>query len=62
MFAFSVIVFCLTTSEVERFGEAEKLIKRALTIDETTFGEDHPDVASDLSNLGSLLQSKWMCQ
>lgn len=29
---------------------------RALEIDETSYGPDHPEVASDLSNLAQLLQ------
>jgi tetratricopeptide (TPR) repeat protein len=35
--------------------EAEALYRRALTIDEASYSSDHPDIASDLNNLGSLL-------
>jgi tetratricopeptide (TPR) repeat protein len=38
------------------YKEAEPFKRRALKIDETSFGPDHPDVASDLNNLASLLQ------
>ena len=31
-------------------------MRRALAIDEASFGPDHPDVASDLNNLAQLLQ------
>ena len=40
-----------------RLGEAEPLIRRALAIDEASYGPDHPDVASDLNNLAQLLQA-----
>ena len=36
---------------------AEPLMRRALTIDEASFGRDHPDVAIDLNNLAQLLQA-----
>jgi hypothetical protein len=32
------------------------LLRRALVIDETSFGADHPNVARDLNNLAQLLQ------
>jgi tetratricopeptide (TPR) repeat protein len=32
-------------------GEAEPLYRRALTIDEKSFGPEHPDVARGLNNL-----------
>src|SRR5262249_17006516 len=38
------------------FAEAEPLMRRALAIDEQSFGRDHPNVAIDLNNLASLLQ------
>jgi tetratricopeptide (TPR) repeat protein len=38
-------------------GEAEPLMRRALAIDEKSFGPDHPDVARDLNNLAALLQA-----
>ncbi len=38
-------------------AEAEPLMRRALAIDEKSFGPDHPDVATDLDNLAGLLQA-----
>ncbi|MGM1059632.1 FxSxx-COOH system tetratricopeptide repeat protein [Saccharothrix sp. Mg75] len=38
-----------------RPGDAHPLLERALTIDEATYGPDHPEVATDLSNLGGAL-------
>ena len=38
-----------------RLGEAEPLMRRALAIDEASYGPDHPNVARDLNNLASLL-------
>jgi tetratricopeptide (TPR) repeat protein len=38
-----------------RFGEALPLHQRALRIDETALGPEHPDVATDLNYLGSTL-------
>jgi hypothetical protein len=32
-------------------------MRRALAIDERSFGNDHPEVATDLNNLASLLQA-----
>ena len=40
-----------------RLAEAEPLMRRALAIDEKSFGPDHPDVATDLNNLALLLQA-----
>ena len=40
----------------DRLAEAEPLMRRALAIDERSYGPDHPDVASDLNNLAKLLQ------
>ena len=39
-----------------RHAEAEPLIRRALAIDEESFGPDHPNVANRLNNLAGLLQ------
>ena len=39
-----------------RLGEAEPLMRRALEIDEQSYGPDHPNVAGDLNNLAQLLQ------
>ncbi|HEV2841304.1 MAG TPA: toll/interleukin-1 receptor domain-containing protein [Chthoniobacterales bacterium] len=38
-------------------AEAEPLFRRALSINEKTFGPEHPDVARDLNNLAYLLQA-----
>ena len=40
-----------------RLGEAEPLYRRALAIDEASYGPDHPDVAIDLNNLALLLRA-----
>ena len=39
------------------YTEAEPLIKRALSIDEASYGKDHPNVATALNNLAALLQA-----
>jgi Tfp pilus assembly protein PilF len=39
----------------KREAEAEPLIRRALAIDEASYGPDHPKVARDLNNLAALL-------
>jgi tetratricopeptide (TPR) repeat protein len=36
---------------------AEPLMRRALAIDEQSYGAEHPNVARDLNNLASLLQA-----
>ena len=38
------------------YNEAEPMMRRALKIDEASFGPDHPDVARDLNNLAGLLR------
>ena len=40
-----------------RLSESEPLMRRALAIDESSYGPDHPDVAIDLNNLAQLLQA-----
>jgi tetratricopeptide (TPR) repeat protein len=40
-----------------RYTEAEPLFRRALAIDEASFGPDHPNVALHLNNLASLLRA-----
>jgi tetratricopeptide (TPR) repeat protein len=40
-----------------RLAEAEPLMRRALAIDEASYGAEHPDVAIDLNNLAQLLQA-----
>ena len=42
--------------DTNRLAEAEPLMRRALAIDETSFGPDHPNVAIGLNNLAQLLQ------
>jgi tetratricopeptide (TPR) repeat protein len=44
-------------SEQARFGEAEALLRRALAIDDCTFGSNHPNVAAALNNLAMLLKA-----
>jgi tetratricopeptide (TPR) repeat protein len=39
-----------------RLAEAEPLMRRALEIDEKSYGSDHPNVAIRLNNLAQLLQ------
>src|SRR5262249_14446825 len=39
-----------------RLGEAEPLYRRALAINEKSYGPDHPDVAIDLNNLAGVLR------
>ncbi|MBK8338332.1 MAG: tetratricopeptide repeat protein [Sterolibacteriaceae bacterium] len=39
-----------------RYAEAEPLMRRALAIDQASFGDDHPKVATHLNNLAGLLQ------
>ncbi len=38
------------------FAGAKEVLERLLTLDEKTYGQDHPEVAIDLNNLGSLLR------
>ena len=40
-----------------RLEEAEPLMRRALEIDEQSYGADHPSVATGLNNLAQLLQA-----
>ena len=42
--------------DTNRIGEAEPLMRRALEINEASFGEHHPTVATSLNNLATLLQ------
>jgi hypothetical protein len=42
--------------DTNRLQEAESLMRRALAIDEASFGADHPNVAIRLNNLAVLLQ------
>ncbi|MCJ7691894.1 MAG: tetratricopeptide repeat protein, partial [Sedimentisphaerales bacterium] len=43
--------------ENAKYKEAEPLMKRALKIDEASFGKDHPDVAIRLNNLAQLYKA-----
>ena len=43
--------------DTNRLAEAEPLMRRALAIDEASYGPDHPNVARDLNNLALLLQA-----
>ena len=43
-------------SALANYIDAKTFYERALLIDEATFGPDHPDVARDVSNLGTALQ------
>jgi tetratricopeptide (TPR) repeat protein len=47
----------LVLDELGQSAEALPLLERALRIDETSSGEDHPELASTLSNLASVLRS-----
>ncbi|MDN5752476.1 MAG: tetratricopeptide repeat protein, partial [Nitrosospira sp.] len=40
-----------------QYAEAEPLMRRALAINEASFGADHPKVARDLNNLAQLLKA-----
>jgi tetratricopeptide (TPR) repeat protein len=42
---------------IARYEDAEPLFRRALAIDEASYGNDHPNVARDLNNLAVLLQN-----
>jgi tetratricopeptide (TPR) repeat protein len=43
--------------DTNRLAEAEPLMRRALKIDEHSFGQNHPNVARDLNNLAQLLKA-----
>ena len=45
----------LLLQRTNRLGEAEPLMRRALELDEATFGRTHPSVAVRLNNLATLL-------
>ena len=51
----SVLSLLLFTKAL--YAEAESLMRRALAIDEQSFGNQHPKVANSLSNLAQLLQA-----
>ncbi len=39
-----------------QFADAKRLFERAIAIDESAYGENRPEVAIDINNLGSVLQ------
>ena len=41
-----------------RFDEAKDCYERAIAIDEEAYGKDHPNVATDVNNLGGVLQAQ----
>lgn len=41
----------------EKYAEAEQLFKRSLAIDTEVYSSDNLEVATDLSNLGMLLEA-----
>jgi hypothetical protein len=43
--------------DTNHLTEAEPLMRRALAIDEKSYGPDHPEVARDLNNLSELLRA-----
>ena len=47
----------LSLYELADWAEAEPLMRRALAIDEQSYGPDHPEVAIRLNNLASLLKA-----
>jgi len=54
-YAINALAYFLHTTALH--AEAELLMRRALVIDEGSYGPDHPKVASDLNNLTSLLKA-----
>jgi tetratricopeptide (TPR) repeat protein len=51
-----MIVGCIFHAKAQ-YSKAEPLMRRALEIDEKSYGLEHPDVARDLNNLATLLQA-----
>ena len=49
---------CIPAAEQGKYDEAEPLCKRSLEINEKVFGPDHPQVATSLNYMGSLLTGK----
>jgi tetratricopeptide (TPR) repeat protein len=56
-FAKALNAQALALTEESRPAEAEPLYRRALAIDEASFGPDHPKVATELNNLAQLLKA-----
>ena len=57
MFATGLNNLASLLQATNRRAEAEPLMRRALAIDEASYGADHPEVARKLSNLAGLLQA-----
>ena len=49
--------YALLLQATNRLAEAEPLMRRAVALDEKSYGPDHPEVATDLNNLAQLLQA-----
>ena len=49
------LCFCMLQG---KYDEAEPLYRESLAIDKKIYGDEHPDVATDLNNLASLLESQ----
>ena len=41
-----------------KYNEAEPLYRESLAIDKKIYGDEHPEVATDLNNLAWLLESQ----
>ncbi len=58
----SVALICAQSGSLlysqARYAESEPLMRRALSIDEKSYGSEHPKVAIDLDNLAQLLQAR----
>ncbi|HWF61426.1 MAG TPA: tetratricopeptide repeat protein [Nitrospira sp.] len=54
-FVASALAYFLTAAAL--YSGAEPLMRRALVIDEASYGAEHPNVAIDLNNLARLLQA-----
>ncbi len=52
-----LVMLGLLSKTKARYAEAEPLYRRALAIDEASYGPDHPGVATDLNNLATLLRA-----
>ena len=52
------IILAGVMRDTNRLGEAEPLLRRALAIDEASYGPDHPKVAIRLNNLAELLNAQ----
>jgi len=57
LLAWALSSFALLLQETNRLAEAEPLVRRALELDEKSFGPDHPSFALGLNNLAALLMA-----